>query len=418
MPMYHNLLERFIRYAKVNTRSDATSRTVPTTQSQVDFALKLVEELKQIGLSDVTYTDANGFVTATLPANIDKEIPTIGFIAHIDTADFNAENIQPLVHENYDGKDVVLNRELDITMTVSEFPNLKNYVGETLITTDGTTLLGSDDKSGMAEIISAMEYLLAHPEMKHGTVRVAFGPDEEIGTGADLFDVEHFAADFAYTLDSGTVGRMEYETFNAAQAELTIQGSSVHPGTAYNRMVNALSVAAQFHNLLPEKEVPEKTKDYEGFYMLSQQKGNIDKVEMTYIIRDHDTEKFQSRKQHFQDLVDQMNAQFDYPRISYKMYDQYYNMGDIIKKDMTPVHLAEDAMKALGIEPIVEPFRGGTDGSKITYKGLPTPNIFVGGENFHGKFEFVTLEAMEKATSTILKIVELGAEENIRAKTI
>lgn len=412
MPMYPNLLERFVRYAKVNTRSDARSKTVPTTQTQVDFALALVEELKQIGLSDVVYTESNGFVTATVPANNDQEVPTIGFIAHIDTADFNAENIQPLVHENYDGEDVVLNQEQGITMAVSEFPNLKNYVGETLITTDGTTLLGSDDKSGMAEIISAMEYLLAHPEVKHGTIRIAFGPDEEIGTGADLFDVDQFAADFAYTMDSGTVGRMEYETFNAAQAELTIQGSSVHPGTAYNRMVNALSAAAQFHNLLPEEEVPEKTKDYEGFYMLTQQKGDIDKVEMTYIIRDHDKEQFQSRKQHFQELVDQMNAQFDYPRVSCNMYDQYYNMGDIIKNDMTPVDLAEEAMRELEIEPIVEPFRGGTDGSKITYKGLPTPNVFVGGENFHGKFEFVTLEAMEKATSTIVKIIELNAREN------
>lgn len=413
MSTYPNLLERFIRYAKVNTRSDAKSTTVPTTQGQVDFALALVEELKQLGLSEVGYNPENGFVTATLPANVEADVPTIGFIAHIDTAAFNAENIQPQVHENYDGQDVVLNAEQNIVMTVSEFPNLKNYVGETLITTDGTTLLGSDDKSGIAEIISAMEYLLAHPEIPHGKIRVAFGPDEEIGTGADRFDVEHFNAAFAYTMDSGTVGRMEYETFNAAQAELTIQGSSVHPGTAYQRMVNALAVAAQFHNLLPEDEVPEKTKDYEGFYMLTHLEGNIDRVEAHYIIRDHDTEKFQARKQHFQELVEQMNAQFDYPRISCKLYDQYYNMGDIIKKDMTPVELAQDAMRALGIEPIVEPFRGGTDGSKITYMGLPTPNLFVGGENFHGKFEFVTLEAMEKATATILKIIELHTERSI-----
>lgn len=412
MSAYPNLLERFIRYAKVNTRSNAQSTTIPTTQSQVDFALALAEELKEIGLSEVIYNPENGFVTATLPANIETDVPTIGFIAHVDTADFNAENIQPQVHEHYDGQDVVLNQEQDIVMTVSEFPNLKNYVGETLITTDGTTLLGSDDKSGIVEIIAAMEHLLAHPEIPHGKIRIAFGPDEEIGTGADRFDVEHFAADFAYTLDSGIVGHMEYETFNAAQAELTFQGSSVHPGTAYKRMVNALATAAQFHNRLPADEVPEKTKDYEGFYMLTQQEGNIDRVTATYIIRDHDTEKFQARKQHFQDLVDQMNAQFDHPRISCHLYDQYYNMGDIIKEDMTPVELAQDAMRALGIEPIVEPFRGGTDGSKITYMGLPTPNLFVGGENFHGKFEFVTLEAMEKATDTVLKIIELHTQRN------
>lgn len=404
---YPNLLDNFITYVKVNTRSDAKSKSIPSTISQVDFAKNLVTQLNNIGLSDVKYNNDNGFVTATVPSNIDKNVPTVGFIAHYDTADYNAENIQPQIHKNYDGKDVLLNKKKDIVMKVSEFPNLKDYIGETLITTDGTTLLGSDDKSGIAEIVAAVEYLISNPDIKHGNVRIAFGPDEEIGTGADNFDVDDFNATFAYTLDSGRVGHMEWETFNAAQVELTFHGSIVHPGTAYNQMVNALSLAADFHALLPLDQRPENTRGYEGFYMLSQFSGNIDKVYTTYIIRDHDKEKFEFRKQFFKEKVTQLNNLFSEERISIDMYDQYYNMGDIIKRDLTPVELAKDAMKALGIEPIITPFRGGTDGSKITYLGLPTPNLFVGGENFHGQYEFVTLESMEKATDTILKIIEL-----------
>jgi len=408
--MKNKLLERFIKYAKVNTRSDAKSTTIPSTRSQVDFALKLKDELQAIGLTEVEYSEVNGFVTATLPGNIGKEVPTIGFIAHIDTADFNAENIQPQVHRNYNGQDIVLNTEKNIVMNVAEFPQLNNYIGNTLITTDGTTLLGADDKAGMAAIITAAERFIINPDLPHGRVRLAFGPDEEIGTGADHFDVKHFFADFAYTLDSGTVGRLEYETFNASQAELIITGTSVHPGTAKGRMVNALSVAAQFAAALPQDEVPEKTTGYEGFYMLTQQKGTIDKVEVTYIIRDHDKIKFADRKQHFADLVEQFNSKFDFSRISMKLYDQYYNMGDIIKKDTSSVDLAIKAMEALDIKPVIEPFRGGTDGSKITYMGLPTPNLFTGGENFHGKYEFIALEAMEQATQTVMKIIELNAE--------
>ena len=412
MTSFPKLAERFIAYAKVDTRSDAASTTVPTTYSQVAFTKQLATELESIGLQDVFYNEANGFLTATLPSSVDFPVPVIGFIAHVDTADFHAENIQPLVHENYDGNDVVLNEALQIVLSATEFPNLKDYIGQTLITTDGTTLLGSDDKSGIAEIVTAMETLIQNPAIPHGEIRIAFGPDEEIGTGADRFDAEGFNAAFAYTLDSGRVGHMEYETFNAAQAELTIDGSSVHPGTAYKRMVNALSVAAQFACALPQDEVPELTKDYEGFYMLTRQSGTIDKVEATYIIRDHDKEKFEARKRHFTELVDRFNATFAVPRIHCKLYDQYYNMGDIIAKDMTPVELAKEAMLAIGIDPIVEPFRGGTDGSKITYKGLPTPNLFVGGENFHGKYEFVTVEAMAKATEMILKIIELHTQKN------
>ncbi|MEG0475175.1 MAG: peptidase T [Carnobacterium sp.] len=407
--MYEPLLNRFIAYAKVNTRSNPHSSTIPSTPSQIDFALNLAEELKKIGLDEVEYNEDNGFVTATLPSNVDKDVPVIGFLAHIDTADYAAENIQPQVHRNYDGKDILLNEELAITMTVAEFPQLKNYVGQTVITTDGTTLLGADDKAGMASIVSAMEEYIKHPERPHGKIRLAFGPDEEIGTGALLFDVEHFDADFAYTLDSGIVGKFEYETFNAAQAEITFKGTSVHPGSAKDSMVNALLLAAQFATALPQDEVPEKTEGYEGFYMLSSQVGTIDEVKATYIIRDHDKMLFENRKRHFQELVDQFNSSFDQPRLDLKLYDQYYNMRDIIEKDMYSVDLALEAYRELGIEPDVKPFRGGTDGSIITYKGLPTPNIFTGSENLHGKYEFVTLEGMEKAADVVMKIIELTA---------
>lgn len=409
--MNEQLLERFVKYAKVNTRSDMNSQTVPTTYSQVEFALKLAEELKEIGLEEVEFNDKNGFVTATLPSNLQHEVPTIGFIAHIDTADFNAENIQPQVHTNYDGQDILLNKKLGIVMSTTEFPQLANYVGKTVITTDGTTLLGADDKAGMASIVTAMEAFIQHPELPHGKIRVAFGPDEEIGRGALLFDVDHFQADFAYTLDSGVVGKFEYETFNAAQAELTIKGTSVHPGTAKDSMVNALLVAAQFATALPQEEVPEKTEGYQGFYMLSSQVGTIDEVKATYIIRDHDKETFGHRKQHFTALVDQFNETFDQPRIDLKLYDQYYNMRDIIEKDLSIVELALDAYRSLGIEPDVKAFRGGTDGSIITYKGLPTPNIFTGAENLHGKYEFVSLEGMQQAAQVVIEIARMNAEK-------
>lgn len=408
--MDEQLLKRFVKYAKVNTRSDMNSQTVPTTYTQVEFALKLAEELKEIGLDEVEYNEANGFVTATLPSNLAHDVPVIGFIAHIDTADFNAENIQPQVHVNYDGNDIVLNKELGIVMTTAEFPQLTHYIGETVITTDGTTLLGADDKAGMASIVTAMEEFIQHPELPHGKIRVAFGPDEEIGRGALLFDVDQFQADFAYTLDSGRVGKFEYETFNAAQAELTIKGTSVHPGTAKDSMVNALLVAAQFATALPQKEVPEKTEGYEGFYMLSSQVGTIDEVKATYIIRDHDKAGFEKRKQHFAALVDQFNQTFDQPRIAVKLYDQYYNMRDIIEKDLSIVELALNAYRALGIEPDVKPFRGGTDGSIITYKGLPTPNIFTGAENLHGKYEFVSVEGMKQAAQVVIEIARMNAE--------
>lgn len=409
--MHKNLVPRFIRYVKMETRSDATSTTVPTTQSQVDFAKKLVEELEEIGLSDVAYNDKNGYVTATVASNVDKNVPTIGFIAHFDTADFNAENVQPQFHENYNGEAIVLNEIENIVLSPEDFPNMKNYVGQTLITTDGTTLLGSDDKSGVAEIVTAMEVLLKDDSIKHGRIRVGFGPDEEIGIGADLFDVEEFDADFAYTMDGGPVGELEYESFNAAAATISIQGKNVHPGTAKGKMVNAIKLAMAFDAKLPQDEVPEKTEGREGFYHLLSIQGEEEKAEMAYIIRDHDKRKFEARKATIQKAAADMNATLDSDRVQVSVKDQYYNMGEIIEKDMTPIELAQTAMHSLSIEPVIEPIRGGTDGSKISFMGLPTPNIFAGGENFHGRYEFVAVESMEKATDVIIEIVRLNAEK-------
>ncbi|MFI3805912.1 peptidase T [Vagococcus fluvialis] len=405
--MKETLLKRFIQYAKLNTRSDASSSTIPTTKSQEEFAFILKEELERIGLSKIDYNQTNGFLTAVLPKNADN-YPSVGLIAHLDTADFNAENITPLVHENYDGKDVLLNKEQDIVMKVSEFPNLKDYIGETLITTDGTTLLGADDKAGIVEILGAIDYFIANPDENHGDIWVAFGPDEEIGQGADHFDVSRFPADYAYTIDSGRVGHFEYETFNAAQATIKIDGTSVHPGTAYGMMVNANKVANLIDQRLPQDEVPEKTRGKEGFYLLHDYHGSIDKAEMVYIVRDHDTALFEYRKERLVSIVETLNKELDRPRIQIELKDQYYNMKEIIEKDMTSVDVAIKAMKNLGIEPIITPFRGGTDGSKISFMGLPTPNIFTGGENFHGQYEFITLEAMETATKTIIEIIKEG----------
>ena len=403
--MKEKLLERFIAYAKLDTRSDATSQTIPTTKSQEEFAFVLKEELERIGLSEINYNEKNGFLTACLPKNSDK-YPAIGFIAHLDTADFNAENISPQIHENYDGQDVLLNREQDIVMKVSEFPNLKDYVGETLITTDGTTLLGADDKAGIVEILGAVDYFLANPTKEHGDIWVAFGPDEEIGQGADHFDVSTFPAEFAYTIDSGRIGHFEYETFNAAQATIQIDGTSVHPGTAYGMMVNAIKVGNLIDQRLPQNEVPEKTRDKEGFYLLHDFNGTIDQAEMTYIIRDHDKQIFEERKQNIVNIVTELNQELDRERITVTLKDQYYNMKEIIEKDMRSVDIAIKAMENLNIKPIITPFRGGTDGSKISFMGLPTPNIFTGGENFHGQYEFITLEAMETATKTIIEVIK------------
>lgn len=407
--MYENLLPCFLRYVKTETRSDESSQTTPSTQTQVAFAQVLKKELEDLGLTNVFYNEENGFVIGTLPSNIEKKVRSIGFIAHMDTADFNAVNVNPQIIENYDGEStIVLDSEEHYTLNTKDFPNLKNYEGHTLITTDGSTLLGADDKAGIAEIMTAMEILLKNPTIPHGEIKVAFGPDEEIGVGADKFDVQQFDVDFAYTVDGGPLGELQYETFSAAQANISIQGKNVHPGTAKDTMINALQLAIDFHNQLPADEVPEKTTGYEGFFHLMGLNGNVEEATMSYIIRDHDREKFEARKAKISEIQEKLNSRFDQTRVKVDMYDQYYNMREIIEKDMSIVELAKQAMIDLEIEPVIEPVRGGTDGSKISYLGIPTPNLFAGGENMHGRFEFVSLQVMEKATDVIVKIAELN----------
>ena len=408
--MYDTLKDRFLKYVKFETRSDEKSETIPSTPTQLEFAKILAKELEEIGMENVYVNDAC-FVNATLPGNIDKDVPVIGFIAHMDTADFNATNVNPKIVENYDGKDIVLNEAKDIVLSVEEFPNLKNYVGKTVITTDGTTLLGADDKAGIVEIVEAMKYLIEHPEIKHGTVKVAFGPDEEIGRGADNFNVEEFGADFAYTMDGGPVGELEYESFNAAGAVFKIKGKSVHPGTAKGKLINASLIAAEVVNSFPADEVPEKTEGYEGFYFLDKINSNCEEAELSYILRDHDREKFEAKKEFAANVAKKINEKYGKELVSVEIKDQYYNMGEIIKDHMNVVEIAKKAMENLGIKPVIEPIRGGTDGSKISFMGLPTPNIFAGGENFHGKYEFVALESMILATDVIVEIVKLNGEE-------
>ena len=407
--MYETLKDRFLRYVKFETRSDEKSKTIPSTPTQLEFAKILARELEDIGMENVYVNDAC-FVNATLPGNVDKDVPVIGFIAHMDTADFNATNVNPKIVENYDGKDIVLNEAKDIVLSVEEFPNLKNYVGKTVITTDGTTLLGADDKAGIVEIVEAMKYLIEHPEIKHGTVKVAFGPDEEIGRGADNFNVEEFGADFAYTMDGGPVGELEYESFNAAGAVFKIKGKSVHPGTAKGKLINASLIAAEVVNSFPADEVPEKTEGYEGFYFLDKINSNCEEAELSYILRDHDREKFEAKKKFAANVAKKINEKYGKELVSVEIKDQYYNMGEIIKDHMNVVEIAKKAMENLGIKPVIEPIRGGTDGSKISFMGLPTPNIFAGGENFHGKYEFVALESMILATDVIVEIVKLNGE--------
>lgn len=406
--MKDKLLERLIRYCKINTRSDENSDTVPSTAIQFDLAKVLVEECETIGLKSV-HMDHQGIVTATLPSNLDYDVPTIGFISHMDTADFNSENVEPKVIEAYDGKDIVLNKELNIVSKVSDFPNLKTHKGKTLVVTDGTTLLGADDKAGIAEIMTAMEYLIENPSIPHGEIRVAFTIDEEIGTGAGHFDVEAFNADFAYTLDGSKLGELEYETFNAASAKTVINGLSVHPGSAKDTMINALVVAHEFFAKIPENERPEHTEGYEGFYLLLDLKGNIEKAELNFIIRDHDREIFNERKALLESITQEINAKYGAGTAQTTIEDSYYNMREIIEKDLSIVELAKNAMEALGIEAKIAPVRGGTDGSRLSFMGLPTPNIFTGGENFHGPHEYAVLETMVEACKVIVKIAELNA---------
>lgn len=402
---YENLLNRFLSYVKVNTRSNPESTTTPSTQAQVDFALNVLKpEMEAVGLQDVHYL-TNGYLVGTLPANDSTKTRKIGFIAHMDTADFNAEGIKPQVIENYAGGAIELGQS-GYNLNPEEFPNLNNYLGQTLVTTDGTTLLGSDDKSGIAEIMTAVEYLVAHPEIKHGEIRVGFGPDEEIGVGADKFDVDDFNVDFAYTVDGGPLGEIQYETFNAAALEVDFMGRNVHPGTAKNQMINALQLAIDFHNQLPENERPENTEGYEGFFHLHGMEGTVEKAHSSYIIRDFEDGSFENRKKLVQEIADKMNAELGKESVIVNLHDQYYNMKKIIEKDMTPVELAKEVMEDLEIKPVIEPIRGGTDGSKISFMGIPTPNLFAGGENMHGRFEFVSLQAMEKAVDVIIGIVQ------------
>ena len=402
---YENLLNRFLTYVKINTRSNPDSTTTPSTQTQVDFALNVLKpEMESVGLQDVHYL-TNGYLVGTLPANDSTKTRKIGFIAHMDTADFNSEGISPQIIENYAGGSIELGQS-GYVLSPEEFPNLNNYLGQTLVTTDGTTLLGSDDKSGIAEIMTAIEYLVTHPEIKHGEIRVGFGPDEEIGVGANKFDVDDFNVDFAYTVDGGPLGELQYETFSAASLEIDFMGRNVHPGTAKNQMINALQLAIDFHNQLPEADRPEKTEGYEGFFHLHGMEGAVENAHSSYIIRDFEDESFENRKKLVQEIADKMNAELGKDCVLITVNDQYYNMKKVIEKDMTPVELAKEVMEDLDIKPVIEPIRGGTDGSKISFMGIPTPNLFAGGENMHGRFEFVSLQTMEKAVDVIIGIVQ------------
>jgi tripeptide aminopeptidase len=407
----NEIIERLTSYVVVDTQSDADSTTCPSTKGQLTLAAQLVDELKTIGMVDVTMDD-NGYVMATLPSNTDKDVPTIGFLAHVDTAtDFTGANVKPQIVENYNGEDIVLNEDLHIVLTTKDFPQMTNYQGHTLMTTDGTTLLGADNKAGIAEIMTAMAYLIQHPEIKHGKIRVAFTPDEEIGRGPHKFDVEAFDAKYAYTMDGGPLGELQYESFNAAGVKVTINGSNIHPGTAKGKMVNSTKIAMEFNSMLPVAEAPEYTEGYEGFFHLNSVVGDVEKTTLSYIIRDFEKESFEARKSKIESIVKELQVKYGEGSILLDMKDQYYNMREKIEPVMEIVHIAQQAMENLDIKPIIEPIRGGTDGSQLSYMGLPTPNIFTGGENYHGKYEFVSIDNMVKATNVIIEIVQLFEQQ-------
>jgi len=410
--MKDELIKRFTSYVKVDTQSNENSNTTPSTPGQLKLAELLSEELKNIGMTEVEI-DENGYLMATLPSNTNKNIPTIGFLAHVDTAtDFTGKDVKPQVIENFDGEDIVLNKEKNVVLSAKEFPELPSYKGHTLITTDGTTLLGADNKAGIAEIMTAMNYLIQHLEIEHGRIRIAFTPDEEIGRGPHKFNVPRFDAAFAYTIDGGPLGELQYESFNAASAKVTFKGNNVHPGTAKNKMINSAKLAADFIKKFPEKEAPEYTEGYEGFYHLISINGDVEHTEVYYIIRDHDRNKFEARKKTVKSYVQEIKEKHGEDSVSLELKDQYYNMRDKIEPVKEIVDLAEDAMKNLNIKPIIEPIRGGTDGSQLSYMGLPTPNIFTGGENFHGKYEYISVDNMEKAAKVIVEICRLFEERN------
>ncbi|OQP01692.1 peptidase T [Geobacillus sp. 44C] len=405
--MKNEIIERFTKYVQVDTQSDPNSDTCPSTPGQWTLARMLVEELKAIGMEEVTI-DENGYIMATLPANTDKDVPTIGFLAHMDTApEFTGANVKPQIVENYDGNDIILNEALHIVLSPKDFPELANYKGHTLITTDGTTLLGADNKAGIAEIMTAMAYLIQHPEIKHGKVRVAFTPDEEIGRGPHKFDVAKFGAKYAYTVDGGPLGELEYESFNAAEAKIKFKGKNVHPGTAKGKMINSMKIAMEFHAQLPANEAPEHTEGYEGFYHLLSFQGNVEETALHYIIRDFDREQFEARKTKMREIAAKLQEKYGKERIAIEIKDQYYNMREKIEPVREVVDIAYEAMKNLNIEPKISPIRGGTDGSQLSYMGLPTPNIFTGGENFHGRYEYISIDNMIKATNVIIEIIKL-----------
>jgi tripeptide aminopeptidase len=408
-----HIIDRFISYVTIDTESDPNSQTTPSTEKQWNLANKLVEELKTIGLSDVTIDD-KAYIMATLPSNVDHEVPTIGFVSHFDTSpDFSGTNVKPQIISNYDGKDIVLNAEKNIVLSPNYFKDLLQYKGQTIITTDGTTLLGADDKAGITEIVSAMEYLIQHPEIKHGKIRIGFTPDEEIGRGAHHFDVEKFGAQWAYTMDGSQIGELEYENFNAAGAKITFKGKSVHPGYAKGKMINSMLIANDFINELPKGETPQETKGYEGFFHVHHLTGSIEETVLELIIRDHNKVKFEKRKDLIGKIAKKINKKFakQYGEdiVTAVVKDQYYNMKEKVLPVKHIVDIAEKAMRELNIKPIIKPIRGGTDGSQLSYMGLPCPNIFAGGHNFHGKYEYVPAESIQKATDVIVKIVELTA---------
>ncbi len=406
------IIERFISYVTIDTESDPESNTTPSTKKQWDLANKLADELKAIGMHEVSI-DENAYIMATLPSNVEHEVPTIGFISHFDTSpDFTGANVKPQIVENYDGGDIVLNEDLKIVLTPDYFEDLLQYKGQTLITTDGTTLLGADDKTGICEIVSAMEHLIKNPEIKHGKIRVGFTPDEEIGRGAHKFDVEKFGADWAYTMDGSQIGELEYENFNAAGAVVKVKGKIVHPGYAKNKMVNSMYIATEFINSLPRLETPEHTEGYQGFFHLYSIKGEVEETVLQYIIRDHDRGHFEARKEMMQKLTHELNLQYGREVIVTEIKDQYFNMKEKVEPVMHIVDIAEEAMKQLDIKPLIKAIRGGTDGSQLSYMGLPCPNIFAGGHNFHGRYEYVPVESMIKATEVICKIAEITQEQN------
>lgn len=404
------VVDRFLQYVKFDTQSDELTNLTPSTPGQMIFAQHLEKDLKQLGLSDISLDD-NGYLMATLPSNCNKQVPTIGFIAHLDTSpDMSGHHVSPRIVEKYDGEDIVLNAEKNIVLSPAEFPELQDYKGQDLIVTDGNTLLGADDKAGIAEIITAIDYLKSHPEIKHGDIRIAFNPDEEIGQGAHKFDVQKFGADWAYTMDGGAIGELEYENFNAAVAKVTFKGRNVHPGYAKHKMINSIRIANQFAIMLPRWETPEHTEGYEGFYHLVGIEGNVEQTVITYIIRDHDRDRFERRKKELEHLTRKINNEFP-DCASIEIKDQYYNMLEKIKPVMHIIDIAKAAMERAGVKPVVQPIRGGTDGAQLSFKGLPCPNIFAGGLNFHGRYEFVPIPSMERATDTIVEICKIVAEE-------